>query len=196
MPVPLRKPGAWDIRCGDAGDLGHVPAGSVDLVLTDPPYFNYIAYSELGHFYVPWLVRLGWSIAPTSPASPRAARLEQGQRRRRGLLHRSLALRLQEVVRVCRPGARMVFTYQNLDGRGWEALADALALAGIRPVQGWPMFGDGGAGLHKHANSISWDCVLHCELDLGPIARAATPEDAGDGFSRDWQARLAEHGHA
>jgi putative DNA methylase len=73
----------------------------------------------------------------------------------------------------------MVFTYQNLDGRGWEALADALALAGIRPPQGWPMFGDGGAGLHKHANSISWDCVLHCGLD---------PDR--------WQERLAEDGHA
>jgi putative DNA methylase len=90
----------------------------------------------------------------------------------------------------------MVFTYQNLDGRGWEALADALALAGIRPPQGWPMFGDGGAGLHKHANSISWDCVLHCGLDPDPIVRSVTTDDAGEGFSVRWQERLAEDGHA
>lgn len=196
VPVPLREPGVWDIRCGDAGDLGHVPEGSVDLVLTDPPYFNYIAYSELGHFYVPWLVRLEL-VDPAHLAGFPVGQLasNKGSAAAAAAFTRSLALRLQEVVRVCRSGARMVFTYQNLDGRGWEALADALALAGIRPVQGWPMFGDGGASLHKHANSISWDCVLHCMLDPGPIARAAVAAEAGEGFCRDWQSRLAEQGH-
>jgi adenine-specific DNA methylase len=53
------KPMRWDVRCGDARDLAHIPSASIDLVLTDPPYFDYIAYSELGHFFVPWLARLG-----------------------------------------------------------------------------------------------------------------------------------------
>jgi putative DNA methylase len=197
VPVPTHEPGAWDVRCGDARDLSHIPAGSVDLVLTDPPYFNYIAYSELGHFYVPWLARLGL-VDPVHldgfPAGQLAS--NKGSAAAAAAFTASLVLRFREVARVCRPGARMVFTYQNLDGRGWEALADALALAGIRPVRGWPIFGDGGAGLHKHANSISWDCVLHCELDPDPIARAATADDAGEAFALAWRARLAEDGHA
>lgn len=32
---------------------------SIDLVLTDPPYLDYIAYSELGHFFAPWMHRFG-----------------------------------------------------------------------------------------------------------------------------------------
>ncbi len=35
--------GATDIVCGDARRMAHIPTASVDLVLTDPPYFDYIA---------------------------------------------------------------------------------------------------------------------------------------------------------
>ncbi|WP_267354138.1 MULTISPECIES: hypothetical protein [unclassified Methylobacterium] len=197
IPVPVREPGAWDVRCGDARDLAHIPAASVDLVLTDPPYFNYIAYSELGHFYVPWLARLGL-IDPSHLGGFPEGQLASNKGSAAAALAftEALAIRFREIARVCRPGARMVFTYQNLDGRGWEALAAALALAGIRPVQAWPMFGDGGSGLHKHANSISWDCVLHCEIDPEPYVRSPVAEDAGDGFLSEWRGRLAENGHS
>ena len=41
--------------CGTARDLSFLPSRSVDLVLTDPPYFDNIAYSELAEFFLPWL---------------------------------------------------------------------------------------------------------------------------------------------
>src|SRR5713101_1579315 len=72
----------------------------------------------------------------------------------------------REIVRVCRPDARIIFTYQNLDGRGWAALASAMAQAGVIPFQAFPLFGDSGVSLHKHTNSISWDCVLVCKRDM------------------------------
>ncbi len=53
------EPGKSSILCGDARDLREIKAGSIDLVLTDPPYFDYISYSELGHFFAPWLARFG-----------------------------------------------------------------------------------------------------------------------------------------
>lgn len=56
------------------------------------------------------------------------------------------------------------FTYQSKADIGWLALGNALAAAGIRPLRAWPMLSDTGSGLHKHPNSISWDCVLHCDL--------------------------------
>jgi len=120
----------WHVRCGDALDLSHIPANSVDLVLTDPPYFDYIAYSELGHFYVPWMVRLG-----LIDVSFLAAGFPKGQlasTRRSGAAAKvfagKLARRLREVVRVCKPDARVVFTYQNLDGRGWGCLGKSTGI--------------------------------------------------------------------
>jgi len=199
IPVPPRERGSWDVRCGDAVNLSHIPPNSVDLVLTDPPYFDYIAYSELGHFYVPWMARLGLIDDACLNQFPQGQLASlKGTAEAADLFADELGRRLREVVRVCRPEARIVFTYQNLDGRGWAALAKALASARIRPVRVWPMFGDGGAGLHKHANSISWDCVLHCEiapcdLDLRFDKRAVA---AGERFLKNWRTQLKETGHS
>ncbi|KNY20350.1 hypothetical protein [Methylobacterium sp. ARG-1] len=197
VPVPTRGRGAWDIRCGDARDLSHVPAGSVDLVLTDPPYFDYIAYSELGHFFVPWMARLGL-LGPGHLAAFPAGQLASslGHEEAERIFADALAERLREVARVCRPGARLVFTYQNLDGRGWHALARALGAAGMRPLQAWPMFGDGGAGPHKHGNSISWDCVVHCEVHREPRSPDYGQRSAacGDAFAQGWRTRLEGSG--
>jgi len=32
---------------------------TIDLVITDPPYFDNIAYSELADFFHPWMRQLG-----------------------------------------------------------------------------------------------------------------------------------------
>ncbi len=198
MPVPPRPAGDWDLRCADARDLSHVPDGSVDLVLTDPPYFDYVAYSELGHFFVPWMVRLGLLDAVHLDAFPpgqlaSSLRAEDAPR----IFAEALSERLRAVARACRPGARLAFTYQNLDGRGWQALAHALGAAGVTPLHAFPMFGEAGSGQHKHAGSVSWDCVVVCRVhgwaatpDYGPRATSA-----GDALAASWRERLETAGH-
>ena len=71
--VTWRAPGSWNIRCGDSSDMSAIPDDSVDLVLTDPPYFDYISYSELGHFFVPWMARFSMI------EERHLGRLEEGQ---------------------------------------------------------------------------------------------------------------------
>lgn len=196
--VAWREPGEWDIRCQDARDLRHLPDASVDLILTDPPYFNYIAYSELGHFFVPWLVRFGMVGPEHLEAFPSGQLAQSGGG---AAAAKAFGERLTEVMtevrRVAKPTSRMVFTYQNLDGRGWTGLAAALAAAGIRPVRAWPMFGDSSSGLHKRANSISWDCVVHCEMADAMVTIPAIDADAPEVLSQvsEWAASLKEQGH-
>lgn len=192
------KPGDWDVRCADARRLMHIPEHSIDLVLTDPPYFNYISYSELGHFFTPWMVRLGMIPAMHLVGFP-SGQLAQpgGSAAAADAFAKSLGEALTEVARVCKPSARMVFTYQNLDGRGWQALASGLATAGIVPLRIWPMYGDSSGGLHKRANSISWDCVVLCRFgapvdDLGGLSDHAVE---GAAQASVWVERLKESGH-
>ena len=42
-----------------SADLSAIPDRSVDLILTDPPYFDNLSYSELSDFYLAWHQALG-----------------------------------------------------------------------------------------------------------------------------------------
>jgi putative DNA methylase len=196
--VPPRQARAWDVRCGDARHLAHIADGTVDLVLTDPPYFDYIAYSELGHFYVPWLVRFGLIDAPYLDRFP-AGQLASPSRNATAaaVFAKNLTEAFREIARVCQPDARIIFTYQNRDGRGWTALVRAMALTGVIPFQAFPLFGDSSVSLHKHTNSISWDCVLVCKrstpVPLPDIDAAA--QEQGQLFASTWVKRLSMQGH-
>ena len=197
--VPPHRPKTWDIRVGDSRMLDHIADDTVDLVLTDPPYFDYIAYSELGHFFVPWLVKFGLINAV------HLGRFPAGQLASSGRAHidatmfgEKLGEAMREIARVTTSSGRIAFTYQNLDGRGWSGLASAMAGAGIIPVTAFPMFGDGASGLHKYENSISWDCVLVCrtgspltnfDIKRGDEAKAVE-------FAEAWRRKLENDGHA
>lgn len=196
--VPSHRPRVWDIRCGDARKMPHIENASVDLVLTDPPYFDYISYSELGHFYVPWLVHFGLVRRQHLKKFPAGQLASLGRSKEMAeRFGKSLGEAMTEIARICKPSGRIAFTYQNLDGRGWSALATAMASAGIIPINVFPMFGDGAAGLHKHENSISWDCVVVCKL--GPLIidlELPSGERDGERFMLTWSKRLTAAGHA
>ena len=46
-------PRAIALSCGDSSATG-LPDGSVDLVVTDPPFFDNVHYSELADFFFAW----------------------------------------------------------------------------------------------------------------------------------------------
>jgi adenine-specific DNA methylase len=165
-PVLDQPQGVCDIRCGDAKKLSHLQDGSIDLVLTDPPYFDYISYSELGHFFVPWLARFGLVSSEALNAFP-AGQMAAGSRSPSavGRFTDGMTKAFMEIRRVCHDEARVVFTYQNLDGHGWAALAKAMADSGVRPIKAFPLLGDCGSRLHKRERSISWDAVVVCRVD-------------------------------
>jgi hypothetical protein len=179
-------------------NLAHIADGTIDLILTDPPYFDYISYSELGHFYVPWLVRFGL-VDPVYLDKFPAGQLASPSRDKavEATFTDNLTEAFREIARVCRSKARIIFTYQNLDGRGWAALASAMAKTGVIPFQAFPLFGEGGASLHKHPNSISWDCVLVYKRGV-PVHLLKIDDQAkasGQSFATTWVKRLRAQGH-
>ena len=187
--------GSADIVCGDARRMSHIPSESVDLVLTDPPYFDYIPYSELGHFFTPWFRRFRLISRRGNGGFPKgqiAATTRSHEAERR--FHRRLTGAFREIRRVCKPSARVVFTYQNLEGRGWRAITYALAKAGLEPKAAFPLYGDSSVSLHKHGRSISWDAVMVCRLSEPVPVPSIEPEDtaAGQSAAFNWSASLAE----
>jgi hypothetical protein len=145
----------------NARALPDVASGSVDLVLTDPPYFDNIAYSELSDFYLPWLQLM--ELASPDGTGPNAYAENLAAKRRDApaimTFREGLTSCFGEVARVLKDDGRLVFTYQHKTAGAWEALGTALARAGLRPVQIFPLLGNA-RGLHTRAGTSAWDAVF------------------------------------
>lgn len=185
--------GRSDVACHDSTSMPAVEDGSIDLVLTDPPYLDYIAYSELGHFFAPWMHRFGLidgACVGRFPSGQLAAATKTKEDA--GRFTRQLSLIFEEISRKMKPDGRFVFTYQNLDGRGWRSIGVALARAGFQPVSAFPLYGENGSRLHRRKNSISWDCVVVCEKS-NPIRYFRlkhSDRQVGAAFAEKWKSRL------
>lgn len=181
---------------GDSRTLARVRDNSIDLILTDPPYFDNIAYSELSDFFLPWLQAFG--LAPSRGREARLPiNLAARSRGEEGLIvfQRGLARCFLQMRRVLKDEGRLVFSYQHRTPKAWSALAYALAAGGWCPVQVFPMLGNSTAGPHQHEGTITWDAVsvyrkgmIHSPDDLR-ITRAAV--DAAARHASTWSARLA-----
>ena len=183
------------VLLGDSRSLHGVKDRSVDIILTDPPYFDNIAYSELSDFFLPWLQALGM-VPKSDKGSCLPANLAARTRNRSGhsAFRQGLAQCFVQMRRVLKDGGRLVFSYQHRTPEAWESLGHALATAGWRPIQVFPMLGNSAAGLHPQDGTISWDAVVVCRKGTprttDGIAVDMSAVDAADGHVRRWRERL------
>jgi adenine-specific DNA methylase len=157
--VPTTAPRVFS---GNARELTDVESNSVDMVLTDPPYFDNITYSELSDFFQPWLEHMG--LVPE--AAKRLALVKRALRARRNNeesieeFAANLGEAFGEVHRVLKPQGLLAFTFRHSTPEGWLAMAKALARSRLKPMQVLPMPGEAGIGLHTHDGTSLWDAVL------------------------------------
>jgi len=139
-----------------------------DLCLFDPPYFDYIAYSELSEFYRAWLPM---STLAGNPLLPRGADPAE----QFGL---DLAAALRANLRQLRPGRPIAFTYHSANPDAWRAIAVALDDAKLAVTALWPIRSDGHMGHHSHPGNCEWDLVVCCRpiTETTPATFTATIE--------------------
>lgn len=118
---------------------GSLPANSVDLVLTDPPYYANVQYAELMDYCFAWLRRL----APDTPYfDVDAAKTEQdavGSTTEGGVDLVEFTRRLSEVfvasAAALKPGGAFIFTYHHNDLDAYAPLVVASLDAGLVPTR-------------------------------------------------------------
>lgn len=99
---------------------------SVDLVLTDPPYFDDVQYAELAALFLVWARAIG--LMSDSVELDLSAEAVANTRRGTGV-HRYrelLTAVLTETHRSLKSDGRMILTFHNTDLRAWWALGGAL----------------------------------------------------------------------
>lgn len=164
------------IRCSSADRALPTDLGPYDLVLTDPPYFDFISYSDLSVIYRAWLAseseaeRLGGTpLFPVGedPATEFAARLCRAFR---------------NVGKALKPEAPMIFTFHSPHREAWDAVEVALRDAFFRVHAVFPVWADGRGGSHGHAGNCEWDLVFVCRQ--GVDVKKPVGTSVGDWVSR------------
>ncbi|MGD0900246.1 MAG: DNA methyltransferase [Thermoguttaceae bacterium] len=148
------------LSCGDSATTG-LPAKSVDSVITDPPFFDNVHYSELADFFFAWQ-RLHPGSARAGLATTRqAAEVQDADAQR-------FAAKLQTVFREChrvlKDEGLLVFSYHHSRDEGWQSLAEAILDAGFAVVNSHPVKAEMSVATPKSQakEPIQLDIILVC----------------------------------
>jgi putative DNA methylase len=148
------------LSCGSSSSTG-LADNSVDLVVTDPPFFDNVHYSELADFFFAWQ-QLGHSPFVGKKSTTRHN--EEVQDTSAEQFAAKLRAVFAECCRVLREDGLLVFTYHHSRMDGWTALADAVVGAGFSVVNCHPVKSEMSVATPKSQakEPIQLDIVLVC----------------------------------
>jgi hypothetical protein len=137
-----------DLACASATDLPW-PDGSIDCVITDPPFEGLIQYSELADFFHVWL-RL--SLKDTYKEqfepeySPKTLEAVENKARHpedpKGFYKKVLTAAWARANKVLKPGGILAFTFHHKDDGPWMSVLESLFEAGFYLEANYPVLAD------------------------------------------------------
>jgi putative DNA methylase len=186
------SPRAIYLSCGDSAATG-LPDRSIDLIVTDPPFFDNVHYSELADFFHAWR-----QLTPDpGPASRTTRHPSEVQDADAG----GFAAKLQGVFRECRrilaDDGLLAFSYHHSRDEGWTALAEAVLGAGFAVVNCQPVKAEMSVATPKSQakEPIQLDIVIVCRKQGVAESRRPTVAEAMES-ARAKLGRLEEAGFA
>ena len=127
-----------------------LPDGSVDAVITDPPYYYSVQYADLADYFYVWLRRSLGEAYPALFATPLIVSADEiivqspGHARAPGgknaaFYERQMSLAMAEARRVLAPGGIAVVVFAHRTRPAWEAQLQAMVNAGWVITASWPI---------------------------------------------------------
>lgn len=159
------------LKTADSRRLRFVPTGSVDHVVTDPPYADAVQYSELADFFYVWLREALGDVYPDmlGPVeTPKAAELVENLSRGHSQddFHDGLTAVFKECHRVMKDTGRLVFTFHHSRRSQWEDLHRVIIDAGFDLVASYPVASEGTRSgnlvFHTNRQSVAYDIIHVC----------------------------------
>lgn len=182
---------------------------SVDAYVTDPPYYDSVAYADLADFFYVWLRRsvvdrTDLFRSKLTPKSDQTIVWHPNSKEERAEFERRMNLAMGEGRRVLRPDGIGVVVFAHKSTSGWEAQLAAMIDAGWTITGSWPIDTEMTARMNAQetsslASSVHLVCRPREEAD-GSVTttvgewRAVLAELPAR--TREWMRRLADEGVA
>lgn len=158
--------GNIQVTCGDSSYLP-IPKNSVDAIITDPPYYGNVMYSELSEFYYSWL-RLALKNKYEyfqSEHIPNSAEVivnsVQGKEEKDFI--EGLTAVFKEVSKKLKKDGIMTFTFHHQEEKAWGAVLQSVLNAGFYIGSIYPVQSESSVNPHifQKAN-VRYDMVVVC----------------------------------
>lgn len=172
--IPLSR--TISLSCGDSAN-SELPDKSIDLVVTDPPFFDNVHYSELADFFYAWqeIGKTGNNLSTRSASEVQDTDAASFARKLRAVF--------SECNRILKDDGLLVFTYHHSRDEGWVALAEAIIGSGFVVVNSQPVKSEMSVATPKAQTRepIQLDIVLVCRKNFGQV-----PADVSSAIQSGW----------
>lgn len=124
-------------------------ASSLDAIVTDPPYYDSVPYSDLSDFFYVWLKRSVGEIYPdlfATPLTPKSEEIIQEPMRHgrdsqkaKEFYERMMRESFAQIQKALEQNGVVTIMFAHKTTEAWETLVNALIKAGIVPTSSWPV---------------------------------------------------------
>ncbi|MHA2136520.1 MAG: DUF1156 domain-containing protein [Candidatus Hodarchaeales archaeon] len=148
-----------------------LPRNSIDLVVTDPPYYDNVQYAELADFYYVWL-RLGlkdsypWFVPDYSPKDTEIVKnIKRGKSDEQ--YQEGLSAAFEEISRVLKDDGLFIFTFHHKEIDAWLILINSLINQKFIIKSIYPVHSEMKTSTQiRGTNSIGIDVIFVCRKQL------------------------------
>ena len=155
---------------GSSTELTQIQDGSLDLVITDPPFGGLLHYSELSDFFYVWLRLVLKSKYPDvfgAEFTPKAMEVVANRAREPedadGFYQRLLTQCWREAHRILKPSGILAFTFHHSEDEPWVAVLESLFDAGYYLEATYPIRSDETKGEGEFGSkTIEYDIIHVC----------------------------------
>ncbi|NHJ14571.1 MAG: hypothetical protein EAX95_12905 [Candidatus Thorarchaeota archaeon] len=153
------------LRCASSENLEFLPDRSIDAVITDPPYYDNIMYSELSNLFYCWL-RIG--LEETYPdefgqllsGREHEILVQSSTGKDHDFYVTSMTRVFCELHRVLKDEGYMIFVFQHKRIEAWIALLQILVDSSFCITSVYPSHGETPSGVRAHG--ANYNAILVC----------------------------------
>ena len=157
----LKKGKQVYLSCGDSNQTD-IEDGAVDAIITDPPFFDNVHYSQLADLFHVWQRFIFGETGARALQTTRS--LAEAQNADASAFTECLGAVWSECYRVLSDDGVLAFTYQHSRSDGWSSVLHALMKAGFGISAAFPIKAEMSVAMpnHQAREPIDLDIVLVC----------------------------------